>query len=150
MTAVVSTRCHRCGAELRDRTSRVFGIGPECRKTMTDTQLRAAMNRNTPGHTPPAVVRPASPQARHNHAELERVTAPVVAEKRCTHDGIPAQCPLCRREADPWRCAQRIIATVQRLPMDQRIELQRAAARRLWAAYLPTPEPDQLTIGEPT
>ena len=132
MTAVISTHCRRpgCGRELTDRFSRMLGYGPECRKTMTDAELRAAIDRNTPGHTPPAAVRPASPQARRNHLEVTRVTAPTPAAKRCAHDGIPATCPLCRHEADPWRCAQRIITLTVRQPMDQRLAAQRAAAIR--------------------
>jgi hypothetical protein len=142
VTAVVSTRCRRCGTDLRDRFSRMLGYGPECRKTMTDAQIRAAMVRNTPGHIPAA--RPASATARRNHAEIARVTAPVVADKQCTHGDRPASCALCRRDNDPWRCAERIIALIQR----QR-RAERDAAYEAWKAAH-APQPEQLTIGDPT
>lgn len=142
MTAVISTHCRGCHRELRDRFSRMLGYGPECRKGMTDAQLRAAVARNDPAYTPPAAVRPASAQARRNQAEVQRITAPEPAAKLCAaHSCPPASCALCRRDNDPWRTAERIITLTQRIPMDQRIELQRAAATRRY-------RPDtQLTIG---
>lgn len=143
MTAVVSTRCRRCGADLRDRFSRMLGYGPECRKTMTDAQLRAAMARNTPGHIPAERPRPASSQARHNHAEVARATAPVVADKTCPHEDRPASCALCRRDNDPWRAAERIIALIQR----QRTA-ERDAAYEAWKTAH-APEPEQLALEAP-
>lgn len=145
MTAVLSTRCRRCGAELTDRFSRKLGYGPECRKDLTPDQLADAIRTNQPGYVPRTQPpRPASVQARANRAEIARVTAPDVTAKRCAHDGTPGSCPLCRHEADPWKCAQRIIAITQRMPMDQRLAAQRAAAIR---RYNPTTH--QLTIGDP-
>lgn len=142
MSAVVSTRCSRCGAELRDRTSRLIGIGPECRKTMTTAQLRAAMARNTPGHIPTAAPRPASATARRNHTELQRVTAPTPQTKRCVHEDDPRSCALCRRDNDPWRAAERIITERQRLTRDERLDAERAAALRLLRrAYTPPAPP---------
>lgn len=142
MTAVVSTRCRRCNAELTDRFSRTLGYGPECRKSMTPDQLADAIRANQPGYVPRAQPpRPASATARRNHAEIERVTAPVVAAKRCVHDGIPGACPLCRRDNDPWRAAERIIALIK-----AEREEQRARAHAEWLAAN-QPEPEQLTIG---
>lgn len=147
MTAVVSTRCRRCGAELHDRFSRKLGYGPECRKDLSPDQLVAAIRANQPGVVPAATLRPTSTTARRNHAEVQRVTAPVVAAKRCPHEDIPAQCALCRRDNDPARAAERIITLAQRMPRGERLEAERAASVRLLRAYLPA---GQLAIGGPT
>lgn len=149
MTAVVSTRCRRCHAELTDRFSRKLGYGPECRKDMTPDQLVAAIRDNQPGVVPAATLRPASATARRNHAEIARVTAPDPAAKLCPHDDRPASCALCRRDNDPWRAAERIITLALRRPMAERLEAERAASRRLLRAHLPATAA-QLTIGGPT
>lgn len=128
MTAVVSTRCRKCRAELRDSFSRKLGYGPECRKSMTSSQLADALRANQPGYIPKAAP-VVSAEARRTHGEVQRVTAPVVAAKRCAHDGIPGSCPLCRREADPWRCAERIIALVK-----AKREAERSRAYADWLA----------------
>jgi hypothetical protein len=112
MSAVLSTRCSVCRKDLTDPLSRRYGIGPDCRAQMTPEQLADAIRRNQPGYIPKAAP-PVSSQARRNHTEIQRVTAPVVAAKRCRHDGIAGACPRCRHEADPWHCAERIIAIVQ-------------------------------------
>ena len=138
MTAVVSTRCRKCRAELRDSFSRKLGYGPECRKSMTSAQLADALRANQPGYIPQAAP-PVSSEARRNQVEVQRVTAPIVAAKRCEHDGIPNQCPLCRRNADPWRCAERIIALVQR-----KREAERSQAYADWLATR-APQPEQET-----
>ena len=166
MTAVVSTRCRRCGAELRDRFSRMLGYGPCCRKHMNPDQLADALLRNRPGYVPPATPRSASPQARRNRSEVARVTAPLALAERepagrrmqaspapvaepveetepratCSaHGGIAGACPQCRREAaEP---AARIIAATLRRPMAERLVAERAASRRLLAAYLPATRP---------
>jgi hypothetical protein len=65
------------------------------------------------------------------------------ATRRCEHDGIPGNCPLCRREADPARAAQRIVALITRTPMPERIAAQRAAALRHYRPDLT----HQLTTG---
>jgi hypothetical protein len=139
VTAVVSTRCSECHAGLTDPLSRRYGIGPDCRKTMTPAELADALRRNQPGYIPAA--RPASLEARRNHAEVARVTAPTPKAKRCVHEAIPASCALCRRDNDPYRAAERIIALVKA----QR-EAEREAAYAAWkAAHAPRPE--QLAIG---
>jgi hypothetical protein len=112
---------------------------------MTPEQLVDAIRANQPGYIPKGV--PPSVEARRNHAEIQRVTSPVPKAKRCIHEAIPASCALCRRDNDPYRCAERVITLVQRLPMTERLDVQRKATRSLWAAYLPAPEPHQLTIG---
>jgi hypothetical protein len=149
MSAVLSTHCSVCRKDLTDPLSRRYGIGPDCRAKMTPEQLADAIRRNQPGYIPKA--RPVSGQARRNHAEIERVTAPVVAAKRCIHDGIAGACPKCRHEADPWHCADRIIAIVHARREEER--------SRAYADYLaehrgdvgnprkhfqprPTPRPD--------
>lgn len=132
MTAVISTCCSICGKDLTDPLSRRYGIGPDCRARMTAEQLTDAIRRNQPGYIPKA--RPASPQAHRNHAELQRVTAPTPAEKLCEHENRPAACPLCRRDNDPARCAERVIALRQRMPRAERLEAERAAARRIWGS----------------
>jgi len=139
MTAVISTHCRICRKDLTDPLSRRYGIGLECRKGMTAEQLTDAIRRNQPGYVPKATP-PVSAQANRNHAEVQRVTAPVVAEKLCSHDARPASCPLCRREADPWRCAKRIIALRQQMTRDERLDTERAAARRLLSVYRPIVE----------
>lgn len=136
MSAVVSTRCRKCRAELRDSFSRKLGYGPECRKSMTSAQLADALRANQPGYIPKATP-PVSAEAHRNHAEIERVTAPVVAAKRCVHDGIAGACPKCRHEADPWHCADRIIAIVQ-----ARRDAERA---RAYANWLATHQPERET-----
>ena len=137
MSAVVSTRCRKCRAELRDSFSRKLGYGPECRKSMTSGQLADALRANQPGYIPKAKpVRP-SPQARHNQAEVQRVTAPVVEAKRCHHDGIAGACPQCRHEADPWHCADRIIRLIQTQREEER--------SRAYADWLATHAPEQET-----
>jgi hypothetical protein len=130
MTAVLSTRCRRCHTELTDQFSRRLGYGPCCRKGMSTEELADALRANQPGYIPKA--RPASTTARRNHAEVERVTAPAPAEKLCEHENRPAACPLCRRNNDPARCAERVIALRQRMPRAERLEAERAAARRMW------------------
>lgn len=145
MTAVISIHCRKCGTPLRDRFSRTLGYGPECRRDMTAGQIADAVRANQPGYVPKATP-PISLEARRNHAEITRVTAPTPAAKRCVHDGIPGACPSCRHEADPWKCAQRIITATQRLPMDQRLAAQRATAIRRYQPAIT----HQLTIGDPT
>lgn len=136
MSAVVSTRCRKCRAELRDSFSRKLGYGPECRKSMTSAQLADALRANQPGYVPKAAP-PVSAEARRNQAEIQRVTAPVVEAKRCHHDGIAGACPQCRHEADPWHCADRIIALVK---------AKREEARsRAYADWLAAHQPEQET-----
>lgn len=144
MTAVVSTRCRwpGCSVELTDKFSRRVGYGSEHWKLLTPQQQEDAIRANQPGYVPKA--RSASAEARRNHAEVARVTAPVPAEKLCPHEDRPASCALCRRDNDPWRAAERIIAVVQR----QRTA-ERDAAYEAWKATH-QPEPEQLTIGDPT
>lgn len=141
MTAIVSTRCRRCGAKLTDRFSRTLGYGPECRKAMTPDQLADAVRANQPGYIPRAA--PPTAHARVTNAAARQTTEQARAEPRCTHDGIPGNCPSCRREADPTRAAQRIIALIQRQPMPERLAAQRAAAIRRYRAEAA----HQLTIG---
>jgi hypothetical protein len=145
MTVVISTRCRwpGCHVELTDRFSRRVGYGSEHWKLLTSEQQEDAIRANQPGYIPKAA--PVSLEARRNHAEVARVTAPDVTAKRCVHDGIPASCALCRRDNDPRRITDRIIALVQRIPMDQRLAAQKTAAIRRYH-----PDTDhQLTIGDP-
>jgi Family of unknown function (DUF6011) len=130
MSAVLSTCCSVCGKDLTDPLSRRYGIGPDCRRDLSPAQLADALRANQPGYIPRA--RPASATAHRNHAEIERVTANVVADKQCEHGDRPAACPLCRRDNDPARCAERVIAVRQRMPRGERLEAERAAARRMW------------------
>jgi hypothetical protein len=139
MTAVLSTRCSVCRKDLTDPLSRRYGIGPDCRAEMTAEQLADAIRRNQPGYIPRAP-QPVSSQARRNHAEIQRVTAPVVEAKRCDHDGIAGACPQCRHEADPWHCADRIIALVQ-----ARREEERSRAYADWLATHRS-DTDQLSL----
>lgn len=139
MSVVLSTRCSECRANLTDPLSRRYGIGPECRKTMTAAELADALRRNRPGHIPAA--RPTSAEARRNHAEIVRVTETPTAAKRCVHEAIPASCALCRRDNDPNRAAERIIALIQ-----ARREVERDARYAAWKATH-QPQPEQLTIG---
>jgi hypothetical protein len=139
VTAVLSTRCRDCGKDLTDPLSRRYGIGPDCRSTMTPQQLADALRRNQPGYIPKA--RPASLEARRNHAEVARATESPTTAKRCVHEAIPASCALCRRDNDPYKAAERIIALVKA----QR-EAERAAAYAAWKAAH-APQPEQLAIG---
>jgi hypothetical protein len=145
MTAVISIHCRKCGTPLRDRFSRTLGYGPECRKDMTAGQIADAVRANQPGYVPTATP-PVSLEARRNHAEIQRVTAPAPAAKRCVHEDTPATCALCRRDNDPKRITDRIIALVQRIPMDQRLAAQKAAAIRRYNRDTAA-QAEQLTIG---
>ena len=139
MTAVVSTRCRRCGAELTDPFSRKVGYGPECRKDMTPDQLVAAIRANQPGHIPAA--RSATATARVTNAQARDTVENAAHGPRCVHDGIPGSCALCRRDNNPAGTADRIIALIQR----QRTAARDAAYEAWKAAH--QPEPEQLEIG---
>jgi hypothetical protein len=140
MSAVRSTRCSICRKDLTDPLSRRYGIGPDCRAEMTPEQLADAIRRNQPGYIPKAAP-PVSAEARRNHAEIGRVTAPVVEAKRCHHDGIAGACPQCRHEADPWHCADRIIGLIKA----QREEA-RSRAYADWLAKQRTADTEQLLL----
>lgn len=97
--------------------SRLFGIGPECRKGMTTARLSAAAAqvraKADPAYIPPQ--RPPSPQARRTNAlaraTIERARNPATAT--CHHDGTPGRCPQCRAENDPWQAAKRVIRLIR-------------------------------------
>jgi hypothetical protein len=145
MTAVVSTRCRRCHAELRDRFSRTLGYGPECRKLMTPERLADAIRANQPGYVPRAAPRPVSVQARANRADALAAVGEVV-ECGCWSGAAAGRCPECRAEQlEPMKV---LAIRVQRVI--ERIRAQRSAERdaryAAWLAEHP-PEPEQLTIG---
>lgn len=129
MSAVISTRCSNCGANLRDRTSRMFSLGPECRKTMSDDELRAALARNTPDHIP--TDKPASVRARVTNAHARQAARPVITADlcECGSGAIAGRCPPCMRETrDPMGVlAERVAQTIEE------IRAERTAARD--AAY---------------
>ena len=133
--------CRECGKPLTDRISKLFGVGPDCRRTMTDTQLQAAMRQTRaeadPGYIPPD--RPASLRARRNNAQARATVARAQepAKATCVHGGKPGACPMCRRDNDPWRAAERIIAEIQ-----QERCAARDAAWRAWQAA----HAEQLTL----
>jgi hypothetical protein len=142
MTAVVSTRCRRCHAELTDRFSRKLGYGPECRKVMSAGQLADALRANQPGYIPKA--QPASVQARINRADA-LATADQVVECGCGSGALAGRCPECLAEQrDPMGV---LAKRVQRVI--ERVRAQRTAARdaryEAWLAAHP-PEPEQLAL----
>jgi hypothetical protein len=136
---IVTTRCRICGKDLRDPLSRRYGIGPDCRKTMTAAELADALRRNQPGHIPAA--RPPSAQALANNADARRATEEPEVALCAPHGGVRGSCALCRRDNDPNRAAERIIALIQ-----VRREAERDARYAAWKAAH-QPEPEQLTIG---
>lgn len=136
MTAVVTTRCSRCGADLRDRTSRMFGIGPECRKAMTDADLREAMARNTPGHIP--AERPTSGRAHAVNAAARQAAQPVTDRELCScgSGAVKGRCPPCRVPVNPAaELAASVASTIAR------IRAERTAARdaqyEAWITHQP-------------
>jgi hypothetical protein len=152
MITAIIVRCRKCGEELHDPASKARKIGSTCWSRLTRAQklemLALAAAEDKPGYIPPT--RPASAQARRNHAELQHVVAPLnvypdypgrqqEADQQdpakstilcAPHGGVLGSCALCRRDNDPKLIADRIIAAVQRLSMDQRLEVERAAAIR--------------------
>lgn len=144
MNPLSYTHCRKCETALDGRFARMLGYCGPCRDTLTDTELRAAMAGADP--TPPAAT--TRPAARPTPAPALQPTAAPRGEPDdvplCQpHGGILGRCALCRRDADPWRAAERIITLTQRMPMNQRIAAQRAAAER---RYRPATT-HQLTIG---
>lgn len=109
--------CRECGRPLHDRISKLFRVGSDCRKGMTNEQLRAAMAQTraeaAPGYIPPT--RPASPRAQRTNAVARAVIeqAQQPARATCVHGGMPGACPDCRYEADPANAAARIIREIQ-------------------------------------
>ena len=168
MTAVVSTRCRRCHAELTDRFSRKLGYGPECRKDLTSDQLADAIRANQPGYVPRAQPpRPASVQARINRADALSAVDEVV-ECGCGSGALAGRCPECLAEQrDPMGVlAKRVQRVIERVRAQRSAE--RDARYEAWLAAhpeqaerrtgvggarksfqpAPTPaEPEQLTIG---
>lgn len=145
MNPLSYSHCRKCETALDGRFARMLGYCGPCRDTLTDAELRAAMDGADP--TPPAAtVRTA---ARPAPAPAPQPTTPAPPDEPddgplCQpHGGILGRCALCRRDDDPKRITERIVAVIQRMPMDQRIELQRAAAVR---RYRPATT-QQLTIG---
>lgn len=169
MTAVVSTRCRRCGAELTDRFSRKLGYGPECRKDLTPEQIADAVRRNQPGYVPRAAApRPASVQARVNRADALAAVGQVV-ECGCGSGALAGRCPECAAEQrDPMGVlAKRVARVIERVralraaERDARYEAwlashpeqaERAAGVGRAGKYFqpaPTPpEPEQLTLAD--
>jgi hypothetical protein len=118
LTRLQSRTCRECGRDLTDGLSLRYRTGPDCRKTMTGEQLRAAMDltkaENVPGYIPPD--RPASVTARQNHAAVQAAAEP--PPTCAAHGGILGQCPLCRHEqTNP---AARIIREIKALGHDGR------------------------------
>lgn len=148
MTAVVSTRCRRCGAELTDRFSRKLGYGPECRKDLTPEQIADAVRRNQPGYVPRAEPpRPASVQARINRSEALTAVDQVV-ECDCGSGAVAGRCPECRaEERDPMGV---LAKRVQRVI--ERVRAQRAAVRdaryQAWLAAHPDQDKRGAGVGE--
>ena len=146
MTAVVSTRCRRCRAELTDRFSRTLGYGPECRKLMTPEELADAIRANQPGYVPRAAVpQPASVQARANRADALAAVEQVV-ECGCGSGALAGRCPECQaEETDPMGVlAKRVQRVIERIRAMRTAE--RDARYEAWLAEHP-PQPEQLTIG---
>lgn len=147
MTAVLSTRCRQCGKDLTDPLSRRYGIGPDCRRTMTPGQLADALRANQPGYIPRAQPpRPASVQARIHRADA-LAAADQIVECGCGSGALVGRCPECRAEqADPAGVLAKRVARVI-----ERVRAQRTAERdaRLaeWRAAH-QPDPEQLALGE--
>jgi len=116
ITRIQDNRCRLCDRPLTDPASRVFRIGSECRKGMTPAQLRAAIKQAAeeadPGYIPPA--RPATGEALATNADARTVAeqASAPARNACVHGGMRGACPMCRREEDPTRAAERIITKI--------------------------------------
>lgn len=117
-------------------------IGPECRKGMTAAQLRDAMTRAAERDDPFRIPeeRPASTQARVNNHNARAMADPD-AVQLCRHENRVGACGDCRREADPWRAAERILREVraESYPV-QRAELVRVVSAR-WAHITPWTPP---------
>ena len=147
MTAVISTRCRRCHAELRDPFSRKLGYGPECRKDLTPDQLADAIRRNQPGYVPRAAApQPVSVQARAHRADALAAVDQVV-ECGCGSGALAGRCPECRaEEREPMKVLAIRVARVI-----ERVRAQRAAERdaryEAWLAMHP-PEPEQLALAD--
>lgn len=147
MTAVVSTRCRRCGAELTDRFSRKLGYGPECRKDLTPEQIADAVRANQPGYIPRATApQPASDHARANRADALAAVDQVV-ECGCGSGAQAGRCPECLAEQrDPMGVlAKRVQRVIERIRAQRSAE--RDARYEAWLAAHP-PEPQQLTLEE--
>ena len=135
---VVDPTCTECGKPLTDPASRAFRIGPECRKGMTTRQLREAMARAAQADDPFRIPepRPASIQARLNNRNARASVEPD-AVQLCRHEQVAGRCGACRREADPHRAAERILAEVCSSPHTER---RAERARVLAARYAHIPE----------
>lgn len=149
MTAVISTRCRRCHAELTDRFSRMLGYGPECRKDLSPEQIADAIRANQPGHVPRAEVpRPVSVQARATRADALAAVDQVV-ECGCGSGALAGRCPECRAEqTDPMGIlAKRVTRVIER------VRAQRAAERdaryEAWLAAHPDQDKRGQHVGEP-
>lgn len=142
---VVDPTCVRCGKPLTDPASRAFRIGPECRKGMNAVQLRDAMARAAEADDPfriPAERAP-SVQARINNHNARAVARPDGVQL-CHHENVVGRCADCRREADPWRAAERIAREVCAWSFaDRRAERIRLVSARYAhvASWTPPPRP---------
>lgn len=149
MTAVVSTRCRRCGAELTDRFSRKLGYGPECRKDLTPAQIADAVRRNQPGYVPRAEPpRPASVQARINRSEALAAVDQVV-ECGCGSGAVAGRCPECLAEQrDPMGVlAKRVQRVIDRIRTERSAE--RDARYEAWLAAHPDQDKRRRHVGLP-
>jgi hypothetical protein len=145
VTAIVSTRCRRCGAELSDRFSRKLGYGPECRKDLTPDQIADAVRANQPGYVPRAQPpQPASVQARINRSDALAAVDQVV-ECGCGSGALAGRCPECLAEQrDPMGVlAKRVARVIERVRALRTAE--RDARFEAWLAAHP-PEPEQLAL----
>lgn len=102
MTLTQSRTCRECGRELTDRVSRMYRVGPDCRREMSGEQLAAALKQTKaeaqPGYIPPA--RKPSIDAQLTNRAARAVAAQAEAPIVCdAHGGVLGQCPLCIAEA---------------------------------------------------
>jgi hypothetical protein len=137
---VVDPTCTECGRLLTDAASRAFRIGPECRKDMTTQQLRAAMLRAKQADDPFRIPeqRPASVQARINNHNA-RAAADPAALQLCRHENRAGACADCKREANPWLAAERILGEVRTETHAERRAARIAMQAARVAAGLPAP-----------
>lgn len=130
ITRLAARTCRICGKELTDAVSRRFRVGPDCRKTMTGEQLRAAAALTKaeadPGYIPPT--KAATAQALHTNAAARQTVAQAEAPKVCEpHGGLIDQCPLCRRPTTAAQAAEMLADQVARYI--RQVHVQRRAAR---------------------
>lgn len=141
--------CQRCGKPLRDIASRYRLVGPDCWSRMTATEQAQALEYAKTTRDPFAIPADRAPslQARLNNINARRTIQHPGEGQLCHHEQIVGRCPDCRREQDPWRATERIMAAVLAESLEgrraERIALQtaRKTAGIPAPARRPTPRP---------